>query len=407
MNKYYIIILLSCLAAVQVPGQGTFNFGSQTTFVLNEGTEFFAGGNTTFGGRLINRGKIISYSDIDFVENTDVGRLSFVGPGIQNVSGDTLLVIDFEVNKAAGEVVLLSEQVRVSGNLNVISGVIESENEEDLIVTGSSQGSDGNVGYVEGNLIGLAATGVLTFPMGINNNPNYITLKTENLNAIFRVTCRVPPVDQLKPTEDMIGISDEVEWLITSLNQDSVEVSITTIFSGVDLENFSNGNFIRAQAYSPTIVKLGPNDTIYQDLGIIEVSNTDNVSFGTVISETPITITREPTHLGVALIPHLLAPVFFIPNAFSPTAALEENRVFRPYFSGANVTALQMQVFDSFQNRLYSANEVGDNIDLGSYGWDGLLSGGNSADEGVYYYSIKVVADGTEYEKVGSFMLIH
>ena len=66
-----------------------------------------------------------------------------------------------------------------------------------------------------------------------------------------------------------------------------------------------------------------------------------------------------------------------------------------------------MEVFDQFQNRLYSVSENGDNLDLSGYGWDGLLSGGQSSDEGVYYYNIRIVAGGNEYKKVGSFILVN
>ncbi len=404
-STIFLLFWMTCVFA-----QGTFYFADSTIFSLGDSTQFYAGGNTTFDGELINNGEIISYSNIDFGENSEVGSLSFVGPGDQSISGDTILVIDFEVDKESGEVILLSEQVVVEGTLDVINGVIDSENEEDLIVTGSSLGEGGD-GYVEGNLVGLASNGTLTFPMGLNDYPNYITLTTDNLNAIFRVECRLPLTDRLRPTEDMVGIADEVEWVITTTNQDSVEVSISTLFSGVDLTNFSNGQSIRAQAYSPTVVKLGPNDTIYQDLGVAELLDdlvdVNNLSSGTLTSADKFYVSQQPTYLSVALIPQLLRPAFFIPNAFSPTASIEENRVFRPYFTGANVTVLQMEVFDQFQNRLYSVSENGDNLDLSGYGWDGLLSGGQSSDEGVYYYNIRIVAGGNEYKKVGSFILVN
>ena len=105
----------------------------------------------------------------------------------------------------------------------------------------------------------------------------------------------------------MVGIADEVEWVITTTNQDSVEVSISTLFSGVDLTNFSNGQSIRAQAYSPTVVKLGPNDTIYQDLGVAELLDdlvdVNNLSSGTLTSADKFYVSQQPTYLSVALIP--------------------------------------------------------------------------------------------------------
>ena len=359
--------------------------------------------DVTLNGKLNSNGTLSSNADIDFVDNSRVGKLKFVGASNQSIFGDTLYTESLEVNKANNsKLILESEQVIVEGSFQIVMGVIESEDDLDLIVTGTGGGADD--GYVEGNLVGQIQNGPVTFPMGVNNFSNYITLSGNAQGAVVKVSCKVPDPEKLIPTENMVGIADEVEWIITTTGE-PFEATATIEFNGIDLANFSNGEFIRAQAYAPSVVKFGNEDTTYVDLGFASITESDNETFGTITASQTFIVSQEPTNLAIALIPILLNPEFYVPNAFAPNAFLEENRTFRPYFAGAPVSRLNMRIWDSLQNTVYKADETADSIDLSEFGWDGILPDGQFADGGVYYYSVIIEAAGVEYKKAGSFLL--
>ena len=407
MKILRINILLISLLICKQNLHAQFVFGGQTTFTIGSSASFFAGGDTSFDGELNNQGTIVSYSDLDFGNNEEAGSLKFVGVADQFIFGGSINVGDMEVLKDGGDVILETEQVVVTGNLNVQMGVIQSEEDDDLLVQGSADGGQpGELGYVEGKLVGETTGLPLTFPMGIDNNPNYLTLFTDQSNVRIKVECRQADPTSLIPTDDMVGIADEVEWIVNTLGGDSLEVNVQAFFSGVDLDNLSNGNNIRAQGYAPTIVKFGKNDTTYIDLGVATLENTDDRTFGTITTQQSFYIhPDEPTRIGIALIPVLITPEFFVPNAFAPNGIQEENRIFRPYFAGGDVTSINMTVWDSRQNKLYEYAENGTSIDLSLMGWDGTISNGQIADGGAYYYSVTMIAGGQEYKKIGSFLL--
>lgn len=402
MKKVLSIILLLFLTA-GVWGQSIIT-GDSTKFFIGAQSSFFAGGDTRINGTLTNEGTIVSYSDLDLGDNTDAGNLKFVGVDEQSLLGDSIIVNDIEVAKE-GTIILASDRLVVQGDFEVTNGIVEAQEENELLVNNSL--ATGDQGYVSGNMVGFLSSsgaGGAQFPMGINGFTNYVTLSGDDVSTLVRVECKVPDLARLRPTEDMVGIADEMEWIITSLG-DSLEINISAAFSGIDLTEFSNGEFFRAQSYSPALVKLGPQDTVYQFLGILEVENTDNETFGSVSASRSFTVSSEPTYVSIALIPELLTPEFFVPNAFSPTGIYEENRVFRPYFAGALVEFAQIQVWDSFQNSLYSISQTGTDIDLSTVGWNGKLSDGQIADQGVYYFAVKIEAGGQTFEKTGSFLL--
>jgi len=347
----------------------SFVLGGDASITLGEDASFFIGGDATLDGTFNNNGTIISYSDLDVQNNTTMKSIKFVGVDDQQLSAnDTLRV-------------------------NVLS--IDKESELNLVE-----------GFIEGKIVSLTQDTEASFPMGVNGFYNAITLSnlTENLTIV--VESGTPDLERLLPTEDMIGIADEVEWVITAPNA-SVEVRASAIFSGIDLSfnGLSNGQFINAQDYTPVLVKFGPLDTLYQELGVRDLSDTDMETFGSIISEETFYISTEPTYISVALLPVLLEPVFFVPDVFSPNSSTDENRIFRPYFAGAIISHVRINIIDSFQNSLYSYEESASDIDLLLIGWDGWLPNGQIADGGIYYYTIELEAEGETYSDFGSVLL--
>lgn len=399
--------VLTILIAFSLSGFAqNITFGGMTTFKLGASTSFFAGGNTTFNGTINNEGTIISYNDLDFVNNITVGNLRFVGINDQNLLGDSIVASNIEVDKV-GDLILLTNQVIVEGNLDVTMGVIQAEEEDDLLVTGSSA-SSGGVGYVEGKLVGLTTNQPVTFPMGVNGSPNFITLTNADPGIVLRVEIQVPDTGTLYKDEETIVISDEVEWVITSLG-DSTQVQISVNFSGVDLTDFPIEDDIQADLKEPAIVMFFEEDTLHHPLTTTEVSNLDTrdrPSSGTIVTSDMITISSDPKRFAVAWIPVVDGPEFFVPNSFAPDAFYEENRVFRPFFVGAELTSISFRVFDALNKEVYSFNQSGENLDISLIGWDGDLPSGQQAEAGVYYYSATLIADGIPYRQAGSVLLV-
>ena len=377
-------------------------FDQSTTLYLGEETIFFFGGNTILNGPVTNMGTIVSFGDLDFVLNEDVGNIMFTGDQDQNLRGDTLNVGDFIVDKQ-GTLTLLTDRVIVSGALETTMGVVDAEDEEDLLVSGSSEAA--GTGYVEGKLIGISQGGPVTFPMGVNGSANYVTVSNLESGAIVSVECRIPEQNQLLPDEDMVGLSDEVEWIL-KVSGDSTNASVSVNFSGVDLNNFSNGESIRANAYTPAIALFSKEDTLYHALSGTQNTADPFSSDGVITSDESILITNEGRRLAIALVPLVDTPRLYVPKAFAPNATIDDNKVFRAYFTGTLVSSVSIVVYDSFNKQVFAASENGDDLDLSQFSWDGVLNSGLDAPEGVYYYNIRIVADSQQYSQVGSVLLV-
>jgi len=401
--KWRIALIALFIVSSTVCLSQSIILGDDATFILGDQATFYAGGNTTLSGSFDNQGTIISYSDLDVKGNTRMNGLRFVGPDDQVLRGDDTLRVKNLTLEKTGDLNLEVTRLIVEDNLDLITGVLGAGADTTLLVSGNITGGS-NDGFIEGKLIHLTKSDEVFFPLGINGFYNALTLTGVPGNTVIVVEVRVPDPAQLLPTEDMVGIADEVEWAITAMGE-PFEVRASAIFNGIDLTQFSNGQEIRADGYAPSLVKYGINDTIYVDLGLQDPQNIEDRTSGTVDSESTFFISEEPTLISVALIPLLLEPEFYVPNAFSPTGTIEENRIFRPYFAGGSISFFSIQIWDKFQKDMYSFSETGVGLNLSGLGWDGRLSNGEIADEGVYYFSISVIADDIRYDKTGSFLL--
>ncbi|MGL1889084.1 MAG: hypothetical protein OCD76_21405 [Reichenbachiella sp.] len=402
-----IFITIFIVLFVTKANAQSFVLQDQATITLGSDASFFMGGDASLNGTFINNGTIISYSNLDVGDNTTMQSIVFVGADDQTLSAnDTLRVNNLSMDKESESQLNLGvELVIVEETLAIVSGVLGAGADTTLLASGEITGGSDD-GFIEGKLVSLTQSDKVSFPLGVNGFYNAITLSNLPENVIIVVESSVPDSDRLKPTEDMIGISSEVEWIITTPG-DSIEVSASAIFSGIDLsfDGLSNGQFINAQDYTPVLVKYSASDTLYQDLGAINLRDTDMETFGSIDSEKTFYISNTPTYVGIARIPLLVDPVFFVPNAFSPNSNVDENRVFRPYFAGAEVTSITINIIDSNQNNIYSYSDSADNIDLSLLGWDGTLPNGQFADHGVYYYKVLLEAGGQTYSDFDSFLL--
>ncbi len=385
------------------------NLGGNATLWVGGQASFYFGGNTTLNGVVTNNGEIISFSDLDFVGNTVVGNLRFIGDGDQNLSGGELDVTDMVVDKAGNSnVVLLTDQVVVSGMLDVTNGVIQAEDELDLLVRGNSENT--GQGFVEGKLVGQSTGQPITFPMGINDAPNYLTISGTNAETVIRVECVPLDPTTLRADEDIISIAEEVEWIITSIG-DGTTGQLTINFSGVNLET-ENIESIRAELFEPAIVALVDGDSLFRVLTTLSIADLDNQSptpprVGTIVVDDNITISDRPVHLAVAWIPVVDDVEIYVPNAFAPGGSQLDNRIFRPFFSGDELNGISISVINSLNQEVYSVSQSGTNLDLSLFGWNGVLPSGQDAPSGVYYYNIVLTPATTErITRIGSFLLV-
>ncbi len=404
-----IVIILLFLLIVGSSYAQTTNLGGNATLWLGDQASFYFGGNTTLNGVVTNRGEIISYSDLDFVANRNVGSLKFVGTGDQNLLGDTLDVANMVVDKAGNSnVILLTDQVVVSGMLDVTNGVVQAEDELDLLVSGSSDGT--GQGFVEGKLVGLSTGQPVTFPMGINGSTNYVTLSNTNPGTVFRVEIAQPDFTDARTDEEIQAISEEVEWIITSIG-DGSDGQLTIDFSGVDL-NTSNVEAINADVYQPAIVALVEGDSLYRVLQSVDDPSLDFRSTdapptsGTVTVRDLLTIGEQPVKLALAWIPVVDDIEFYVPNSFAPGGTEFVNRTFRPFFAGDVLTSISISVFNSLNQEVYNVSQSGDNLDLSLFGWDGTLPSGQEAQGGVFYYNIILTSTTDRFTRSGAVLLV-
>ena len=386
----YILSLFPFLGFSQ-----SFTLGDSAVLSISEGTTFFFGGNTTLNGKLSTTGSIVSYSDIDFVANTDVGNLKFTGTSDQQLMGDTLSVGDFETDKD-GILSLNSDQVRVTGTLIPFRGVIRSG--EGKMVHAGNVIAEGD-GYVEGILYGFVQNQPTIFPMGVAGNPNYITMTTTSGDGLFRVVCW-PDIDTLLiPDEDIIGVSGDVEWRISKLGgTDSLQMVFALNYTGIsDLATFDLSK-ISADYYQPAMAWFDRSDTVYHSLlsqyGDVVSNNLDPDGF--IESGESVWVTSVPLRLNMAIVPIAADPILYIPNVFAPAAVNEIDRVFRPFVAGTLVEEVNIIIYDALNQIVYQLNEPIDEVgeSIADYGWDGIIQeSGLEAPEGLYFYKIMVKAD--------------
>lgn len=401
-------LLLLFIASTEVLSQ-TINLGGNATLWLGNQASFYFGGNTTLNGTVTNSGEIISFSDLDFVANRSVGSLRFVGTGDQNLLGDTLDVSNMVVDKTGNSnVILQTDRVVVSGTLDVTNGVVQAEDELDLLVSGSSDGN--GQGFVEGKLVGLSTGQAVTFPMGINGSPNYLTLSGTTAGSVFRVEIADPDFTGVRTEPDIQAISEEVEWVITSIGNGS-DGQLTVDFSGVNL-NTQNIELINADVYQPAVLALVDGDSLYRVL----ISAEDPAlnfraadlppTTGTITLETSIAISEQPIRLALGWIPVVDDIEFFVPNSFAPAGNELANQTFRPFLSGDIITTVSISVFNSLNQEVYSVSQSGDNLDLSLFGWDGTLPSGQQAQSGVFYYNVVLVSTTDRFTQSGAVLLV-
>ena len=96
----------------------------------------------------------------------------------------------------------------------------------------------------------------------------------------------------------------------------------------------------------------------------------------------------------------LLQPAIYLPNAFVPEGS-NENKRFKGY--GIGVTSAELTIFNRWGSLVYYSNDFNEILLIG---WDGHYSG-KLAPQGIYAYKLKATFyDGSEFQKLGTVLLI-
>lgn len=369
--------------------------------VLNE-QKLYLGGDSDFSGDLSNSGEIISFADahLNFQGNRNLGDLTFtdvdrtpITEVVLMSTADSIFIDELKMD-VSGRVTLPTNFVLIQTELAIAQGVLNTTNQENFLVAGNinvSNSSSSSPAYVEGKMLAVTSGNAVTFPMGINGFPNYLTLNSSQSGITVKVECKTPDLDSLFTDEQTMGLAPDVEWTIQSLS-DSAEMSVSVEYSGVDFTN--SANFINAREYDATLQRYDKSDSLFHALRTIESINT-NVGTavptqGTIKTSNKIWITSKPTRFAIGLSPVLTEPEVYVPNVFTPGASMSDNQVFRPFIGGATVNGVSFTIFDSFNTEIFASNQTGEDINLESLGWDGNLKNGQQAPEGVYYYNISI-----------------
>lgn len=399
------LILTLCVASWLSTSQAqVFYLGESTGLYVGQELSFFIGGNVEANGTLENEGLLELYSDIDFVQNTNGGDLTLMGDADQNVIGQNLTAGLLTLKKSG--VVHLQSNHLIAEALDLQSGIFNSDANHQLVVSNGQLVTGGSSdAHVSGSLtLQSVSSGPLRFPLGIGGEYyEELTLSDIPSGSSINVLVQRPDAKRLIPGDSLIGLADEVEWIISRGNSVPFTSVIGIIFEGVDLETFPHQNDIRADKYVVVIAKMKQDTLLYSPTGHAELTDTDEVSYGTLLTESAIEIASDSIFLALGKRPAANGPYFFVPNAFAPNGDFNDNRRFRPFLEGYDVYSVDIRVWNRYNKEVYRISV--DDPNLSEVGWDGMHNGLDEP-EGVYYFSINLESEIGNFSKQGTLLLL-
>jgi hypothetical protein len=379
-------------------------------FTLQPNASLFVEGNASiyfsneaaFQGKLQNQGTFLFNKDVDFGENTSAGSLEFVGTADQALTGNEVAAANFSLNKQAS-LFLLAGALEISGTLDMTKGYLFPQSTKVHVASGRIAGGSAD-SYIEGKISQTSAGNVLYYPMGLNGYFNSVSLLQTSQGDKIAVEITFPDASLLVPGDSLIGLADEVQWIVTKESEENLATTVEVNFDGFELNSLVNPQTIRAHRYGPVIAHLDAEEGKYLQLGIGSLTDTDSLTYGMLTSAKTLVLRNEPKYVSLGRMPLSSGPAFFVPNIFAPRAVLEENRLFRPFLAGIPVEKFTMAIWDGYNVEMYNVNQT--EAELDELGWDGTTNGGAAASEGVYYYSVQVVTTQGTFSKKGSFILL-
>ena len=393
-----ILLLLQGVLCTAQP----FTLQPHARMTVDEGARIFFSNEARFAGTLNSQGVLSLSKDADFGTNTVGGLLRFVGQNDQQLRATDLISARLELNKQ-GSLKLAASRLEITGSLHMKQGYLLTH-DTPVLVSGEGIKGGSPESYIEGKVSQVAGGSSLYYPMGYNGYFNSFTLTETSKGDRVAVEVTQPEVDRLLPGDSLLGLSDEVEWVVTKESEGPLSSSVEINFAGLDLTQLPNFQQIRAHRYSPVIATKTAGETKYTQLGIRSLEDTDSLSYGILSASKPLSLTQEPLFVSIGMMPVSAGPQFYVPNVFSPNARIEKNRVFRPFLAGYTIDEIHMTIWDGYNKEMYNVRETSPDIEV--YGWDGKLANGTFANEGIYYYVVTLSTPYGDFEQKGSFILI-
>jgi hypothetical protein len=398
--KRLIFILATSFLATSLFGQGLFVPQESTLYVSPEAF-LTAQSNAVFVGDFVNDGRFYSYGGVDFRSNEQVGYVSVKGNAEQLMMGETLQFSSLEIDKN-GRLEVYASKAHIHDSLLLKSGILSVLN-TDLVVTSGKVGNSGQSSFVEGLLqVVPSESGSLHFPVGVAEVYQGISLEVGSQDTV-KVEAMVPVSSEMIPGDSLIGVADQVVWIVSHAGLGDLNANITLDYNNVDFENFPVSRPIRANNYAPVVVAYVPKKESYRSLRLGDGSSTLAPS-GRISSQNSIHIKDSSVLIAVGVTPIADGLNFYLPTVFTPGGGQQVNRKFRPFLVGTEVEQMTLIVWDKY-NREVFRQQVQD-VSLVHIGWDGDYPDHTHAPQGVYYYSVEVVTGIEVYEKTGSVLLV-
>ena len=390
--------------------------GAQQLFVSNSALVHISdGANLEVGGDLENEGVIQNLGTLslygDWTVNTNFngleGTIQFLGDENQTISPPRLTVREIVLSQG-GQVNFPGDEYVVTDRIEFSFGNIQIENDTKFVLGPNARVSGGsNLSYFDG-ILTYQGSGDRTFPLGDDGLYAPVTLlnvfgvNTE-IQAQFVRGNDVDPI----PGDSLLGVSHRGLWEIELTNGGTNPTRVGVEFSDEDLSDFRIRNNIRHRVNSPVLAFSDNPEGEFIGLGVESLLDSDSLTFGTLISEKTLSPQLgEKIYLAVALAPQIPSEgLFFVPEAFSPSASDPANQTFRVFGANISPDGFNLVVYNRYGSVVYSTTSF---EEANQEGWDGLNQRtGAEEPTGVYYYTLRLQFDtGLPAERKGSFFFV-
>ncbi len=396
-----VLLIISLFSTAQeCLAQALFTQSSSQLY-MGSASSVHITGDAVLAGGLSNEGLLEFNRNVNFMTNEDIGQVKLAGLLDQFVVGENLRSSTFELSKE-NLAILLADTLSITNDLILNTGILAVPSSKLVVVSGLISGGS-ELSYVTGALSVVSSeSDDLMFPVGIGREYQPLTIQTAPFGEIT-VEAQIADPSTLVPGDSLIGLASGASWKVTAGENTNINSNVSINYNNLDLQNFPIDNPIRANKYGPVIAYLNRNGK-YSSLEIGEGSDKDVASFGYLISNRPIHLNDSSVYLSIGVTPLSDGLKFYVPNIFTPTGSMSENRTFRSFLLGTEIREVNMTIWDKFNNEVYS--EFVRDTPLDQTGWDGVYANGMAAPQGVYYYSVTVNSSGGIFEKTGTVLLI-
>lgn len=392
--------------------EGSFLIGTNSTIDLQNNF-------TNSGAVSAGRGSILSISN-DFT-NANANRLNIAegatlellgdwidsgseyrSPGELKINGfddQTIPRMDYQVarftyDKVGGDFELEGSKMAITEELNLVTGVLKVN--QDATLTVGSESSSGTINedtpgdaYIEGEVtwrnIGESTP---KFPMGANNSYAPIELLNITGGSSFKAKYQNPNTIDPLPGNEVLGVSSIGLWTLEQEDNTSAEeVRLFIDFENEDLQNFVNTNEISNDFNSPVVTYSLAPDSLFTTLGVASYSG-DSASYGMIESAAGLVFRpNQPIYIALGRAP-LVPPnaSYFIPEVFSPSSTMAENKVFKVFSEALVDTAgISMKIYNKYGTEVHSIDGYDEFVE----GWDGRNKAGSEEPQGTYFYYLR------------------